>query len=94
MKMLLCWRKPLERFCFTVRRAKKAVKVSYVDMPYVGFWHMPCMDAPYVCIEPWCSLPSRQGITENLEEQKNLYFTGSWQGVPDFLDHGNSLERV
>ena len=22
------------------------------------------------------------------------YFTGSWQGVPDFLDHGNSLERV
>ena len=53
-------------------KGKKAVKVSYVDMPYVGFWHMPCMDAPYVCIEPWCSLPSRQGITENLEEQKNL----------------------
>ena len=23
MKMLLCWRKPLERFCFTVRRAKR-----------------------------------------------------------------------
>ena len=53
-------------------KGKKAVKVSYADMPYVGFWHMPCMDAPYVCIEPWCSLPSRQGITENLEEQKNL----------------------
>ena len=53
-------------------KGKKAVKVSYADMPYVGFWHMPCMDAPYVCIEPWCSLPSRQGITENLEEQKDL----------------------
>ncbi len=50
----------------------RACEPQYADMPYVGFWHMPCMDAPYVCIEPWCSLPSRQGITENLEEQKNL----------------------
>ena len=53
-------------------KGKRAVKVSYPDMPYVGFWHMPCTDAPYVCIEPWCSLPSRQGVTENLEKQENL----------------------
>ena len=53
-------------------KGKRAVKVSYPDMPYVGFWHMPCTDAPYVCIEPWCSLPSRQGVTEDLEKQENL----------------------
>ena len=29
-------------------KGQKAVKVSYVDMPYVGFWHMPCMDA--ICL--------------------------------------------
>ena len=53
-------------------KGKKGVKMSYQDMPYVGFWHMPCTDAPYVCIEPWSSLPSRQGITEDLEKQENL----------------------
>lgn len=53
-------------------KGKKAVRVSYPDMSYVGFWHMPCTDAPYVCIEPWCSLPSRQGITEDLEKQESL----------------------
>ena len=55
-------------------RGTKGVKMSYFDMPYIGFWHMPCTDAPYVCIEPWCSLPSRQGITEDLEKQENLLF--------------------
>ncbi len=54
------------------KSGKKGVKMSYQDMPYVGFWHMPCTDAPYVCIEPWSSLPSRQGITEELEKQENL----------------------
>ena len=53
-------------------KGKKGVRVDYPDMPYIGFWHMPCTDAPYVCIEPWCSLPSRQGITEDLEKQENL----------------------
>ena len=69
-------------------KGKKAVKVSYVDMPYVGFWHMPCMDAPYVCIEPWCSLPSRQGITEIWRNRRILFhwklagsarFPGPWK---------------
>ena len=53
-------------------KGKKAVKVSYADMPYVGFWHMPCMDAPYVCIEPWSSLPSRQNVIEELTCKSDL----------------------
>lgn len=50
----------------------EAIKVSYPDMPYIGFWHKPHKEAPYVCIEPWSSLPSRQGIVEDLEKQDNL----------------------
>lgn len=53
-------------------KGKRGVKVYYSDMPYVGFWHMPCTDAPYICIEPWCSLPSRQGKTADLETQEDL----------------------
>lgn len=46
------------------RISGKGVKVSYPDMPYIGFWHRPKKDAPYVCIEPWSSLPARQDVVE------------------------------
>lgn len=48
------------------------VKVCYPQMKYLGIWHAPHTDAPYVCIEPWSSLPSRKGIIEELETQDNL----------------------
>ena len=41
-------------------------------MPYLGVWHIPCTDAPYVCIEPWCSLPSASGTVTVLEEKPDL----------------------
>lgn len=48
------------------------VTVSYPQMPYLGFWHMPKTDAPYVCIEPWCSLPAKKDQVTVFEEQKDL----------------------
>lgn len=53
-------------------QGKKSVKVSYPDMKYLGIWHWPKTEAPYICIEPWSSLPSRHGIIENLETQPSL----------------------
>lgn len=49
-----------------------SVTVRYPDMPYLGIWHAPRTDAPYVCIEPWCSLPSTQDQIAVLEEQPDL----------------------
>lgn len=51
---------------------KHQITVQYPDMKYIGFWHAPETDAPYVCIEPWSSLPSRDGIVEDLEKQSDL----------------------
>ena len=34
----------------------RSLKVSFPDMPYLGIWHWPKTDAPYVCIEPWHGL--------------------------------------
>lgn len=48
------------------------VTVTAPDMGYIGFWHKPKTDAPYVCIEPWKSLPSRAGIIEDLATQPDL----------------------
>lgn len=46
------------------RKSGRSVCVSYPDMPYVGFWHVNKTEAPFICIEPWSSLPDRQDITE------------------------------
>ena len=50
----------------------KGICVSYPNMSYLGIWHVPKTDAPYVCIEPWSSLPSRKTIVEDLETQPSL----------------------
>ena len=50
----------------------KDVTVTFPDMPYLGIWHWPKTDAPYVCIEPWVSLPAKRGEVTALEEQADL----------------------
>ncbi len=49
-----------------------AVTVRYPGMQYLGLWHWPRTDAPYVCIEPWCSLPADAGKITVFEEQRDL----------------------
>ncbi len=50
----------------------RGVRISYPGLPYLGIWHKPRTDAPYVCIEPWSSLPSRQDIVEELSCKSDL----------------------
>ena len=64
----------------------RGVRVSYPDMPYLGIWHWPRTDAPYVCIEPWSSLPSRQDIVEEFTCKSDLIhlapgkeYTTAWE---------------
>lgn len=47
------------------KKSGRGVRVSYPDLPYLGIWHWPKTDAPYVCIEPWSSLPARQDVVED-----------------------------
>ena len=50
----------------------RSVTLIAPDLPVYGFWHMPRTDAPYICLEPWSSLPSRQDVVEDLETQPDL----------------------
>lgn len=52
--------------------SRQGVTISFPDMPYLGIWHMPRTDAPYICIEPWSSLPSVKDQIAVLEEQPDL----------------------
>ncbi len=51
---------------------KHSIRVTFPQMPYVGFWHTTKSDAPFVCIEPWCSLPSAQDTIADFEKQEDL----------------------
>lgn len=53
-------------------RGSRSVTMHYPKLPYLGIWHMPKTDAPYVCIEPWSSLPSRQDIIEEFTCKSDL----------------------
>lgn len=53
-------------------KSRAAVEVQYPQMEYIGFWHADHTDAPYVCIEPWSSLPSPEGEKTILESQSDL----------------------
>ena len=53
-------------------KGKHGITVSFPQMQYVGFWHWPKTDAPYVCIEPWCSLPATQDKMTVMEQQPDL----------------------
>lgn len=54
------------------RKGKRGVTVRYPGMPYLGIWHKPKAAAPYVCLEPWVSLPGRQDIIEDFGEKPDL----------------------
>lgn len=60
------------RVALTSPNNQKAIEVELPQMPYLGIWHWPKTEVPYVCLEPWSSLPSRKGVTEDLETQENL----------------------
>lgn len=53
-------------------KGSRSVTVHYPDMPYLGLWHAPKTKAPYICIEPWASLPSRQDVVEDFKNKSDL----------------------
>ncbi|MBP5292656.1 MAG: aldose 1-epimerase family protein [Clostridia bacterium] len=53
-------------------KSEKSVTVSYPGFPYLGFWHKPKTEAPYLCIEPWHGLPSDEGVVDDLDTKHDM----------------------
>ena len=66
----------LEDMCRKVKlcsdKGKRSVTVDFPDMKYLGIWHAPKKAAPYVCIEPWTSIPSTDGEVDDLERKADM----------------------
>ena len=53
-------------------KTSRAVTVSYTNMPYLGLWHCPRTEAPYLCIEPWNGLPADQDVVDDMATKKYM----------------------
>ena len=48
------------------------ITVKYDDMTRVGLWKDEKTTAPFLCIEPWCGIPSSVGVIDDLETKKEM----------------------
>lgn len=60
--------------CVSIKNEKndRRVTVRFDDFKYVGFWHTPMTDAPFVCIEPWTALPAIENVEDVLETKQDM----------------------
>ena len=54
------------------KKGGTSICVEFPGMNYVGFWHKPRTEAPYVCVEPWVSLPGDEYKPTVFEEKEDL----------------------
>ena len=50
-------------------KEKKPYLSLYFDTPVVGLWSPPAKNAPFVCIEPWNSLPASVNDSQEWEQR-------------------------
>lgn len=62
------------------KKSDKFVRMEYPDMKFLGIWHKPRTEAPYLCIEPWSSLPSYDGKVDDLETKNEMMTLGGGEG--------------
>lgn len=73
----LFFKKTASSVTLSCEEGRHSVTMHHPDFPILGIWHWPHTAAPYVCLEPWSSLPARQGEITDLEQQQDLIALGS-----------------
>ena len=64
---------------------QRSVHMSFPDMKFIGLWHKPFSEAPFVCIEPWTGVPGwdRPGVAafEDKPEMTALEPQGTYRNT-------------
>ena len=53
-------------------KTDRAVTVKFDDMKYLGLWHKPLTEAPYICLEPWLGVPAYFGKIDDLKTKRDM----------------------
>ena len=56
----------------SAKRGRHGVTLEIPRMNCLGIWHTPGKEAPFVCLEPWVSLPARQDVVEEFTQQGDM----------------------
>ena len=58
-------------------RSSKSAKSVTLEIPdamkYLGIWHAPKKEAPYVALEPWTSVPAYDGVIDDLSSKRDMF---------------------
>ncbi|MBQ0110664.1 MAG: aldose 1-epimerase family protein [Oscillospiraceae bacterium] len=54
------------------KKSDRSISLEYNDFKYLGFWHKPNSDAPYICIEPWNGVPSYHGKIDDILNKRDM----------------------
>ena len=49
------------------------VTMEFGDFPYLGVWQEYGKDTPFLCLEPWCGLPSYPDLADDLSEKNDMF---------------------
>lgn len=53
--------------------SERFVTLHYPDMPYLGIWQPAHSNAPFVCLEPWCSFVGYDNTIEDLSTKADMF---------------------
>ncbi|MBO5313203.1 MAG: aldose 1-epimerase family protein [Clostridia bacterium] len=54
------------------QKSERSITMSFDGMKYIGLWHAVKTDAPYICIEPWTSVPATEGVVDELSTKEEM----------------------
>ena len=49
------------------------VTMDFADFPYLGVWQEYGKDTPFLCLEPWCGLPSYPDVQDEIGEKNDMF---------------------
>lgn len=82
----IIFKNPPKTLCIKSDKSQNSIKVTYPQMEFLAVWHTPKKQTPFVCIEPWTSIPARHNIIEDIEKlehfitlESNKNYTNSWE---------------
>ena len=53
------------------------VTLEFADFPYLGVWQEYGKDTPFLCLEPWCGLPSYPDLADDIAEKNDMFHIAS-----------------
>ncbi len=54
-------------------KTERFVRMEYPDMSYVGFWQAAKVEAPFICIEPWCGFAGDDGYVVDINQRSDMF---------------------